>query len=215
MRLFLLLSTGLLLLQGCTPSQQSMVETFHTAVSGDRDITVSDEYIRALPYSTMYLRLNDGQQIFVVLGYVEQEQSKWLTQDQAMIVTRNGRLLKTTGLHTNLLDVTPAAQDPLNTAFALHDGARWTRNIRWTEDDHYRSATLTSEFFSAGETVLHLAGEPVRSQIWHENVRSTTPERTWQNTFWIEAATGHVRRSEQTLGAGVVPVEMTFLKPAP
>lgn len=214
MRLFLLLPT-LLILQGCTPSQQSMVETFHGAVSGERDITLPDEYIRSLPYSTMYLRLNDGQQIFVVLGYLEQGQSKWLTQDQAMIVTHNGRLLKTTGLHNNLLDVTSTVEDPLHRASLLQNGTRWTRNIRWTEDNQLRSSSLTSQFFSAGETVLTIAGEPVLSQIWYENVRSSTPERAWRNTFWVDTATGRVRRSEQTLGAGVVPVEMTFLKSEP
>ena len=58
----------------------------------NQDITVADQQIQALPYSTMYLRLNEGQRIFVVLGYIEQEQSKWLSQDNAMLVTHNGRL---------------------------------------------------------------------------------------------------------------------------
>ncbi|WP_162864465.1 YjbF family lipoprotein, partial [Escherichia coli] len=33
--------------------------------------------------------------------------------------------------------------------------------------------------------------------------------------FWIDSATGQVRQSEQMLGAGVFPVTMTMLKPAP
>ncbi|WP_289306277.1 YjbF family lipoprotein [Escherichia coli] len=41
------------------------------------------------------------------------------------------------------------------------------------------------------------------------------PEKQWQNTFWVDSATGQVRQSRQMLGAGVIPVEMTFLKPAP
>ncbi|CDP76401.1 Putative outer membrane lipoprotein [Escherichia coli D6-117.29] len=51
--------------------------------------------------------------------------------------------------------------------------------------------------------------------VWQEEVTSTRPEKQWQNTFWVDSATGQVRQSRQMLGAGVIPVEMTFLKPAP
>jgi Group 4 capsule polysaccharide lipoprotein gfcB, YjbF len=213
-RLLIFMFTGLLL-QGCTVSQQSMVETFRTAATGDRDITLPDAQIQSLPYSSMYLRLNEGQQIFVVLGYIEAGQSKWLTQDHAMIVTRNGRLLKTTGLRSNLLDVTDAQQDPLNQGLTLREGMRWTRVIRWSEEGRSRSATLTSQFSSAGDVTINVAGKPIHSRIWHENVQSDRPDRGWQNTFWMDKSTGQIRRSQQMLGAGVMPVEMTILKPAP
>lgn len=212
MRPFILLFTGLLL-QGCSASQQSVVETFRTAAAGDRDITLSDEQIQSLPYSSMYLRLNEGQQIFVVLGYIEQGQSKWLTQDHAMIVTRNGRVLKTIGLHSNLLDVSNVQLDPLSRPLKLENGMSWRREIRWSEDDRLRSATLTSQFISAGEATLNIAGNRIHSHIWHENVRSEWPALTWQNTFWVDVATGQVRRSQQMMGAGVMPAEMTILKP--
>ena len=109
----LILSIFALFLAGCTHSQQSMVDTFRASLFDNQDITVADQQIQALPYSTMYLRLNEGQRIFVVLGYIEQEQSKWLSQDNAMLVTHNGRLLKTVKLNNNLLEVTNSGQDPL------------------------------------------------------------------------------------------------------
>lgn len=210
--LFLLL---LGLLQGCSPGQQSMMETFDTALRGDKDITLSDEYIRTLPYSSMYLRLNEGQQIFVVLGFIEQGKSKWLTADHATIVTRNGRLLKTTGLHNNLLDVTSQQVDPLSDVSLLREGASWQRTSRWQEAGRERSSVLVSQFTSEGETVLTIAGEKIRVREWLESVQSQTPDLRWQNRFWIDEQSGVVRRSEQTLGAGFFPVDMTFLKPAP
>lgn len=204
-----------LLLQGCTSSQQSMVDTFSTVVTGDRDITVPDAQIAALPYSTMYLRLNGGQRIFVVLGYIEQDQSKWLSQDGAMVVTRNGRLMKTVSLHHNLLNVTATTPDPLLHANSLTAGMAWQRVIQWTEEGRYRAATLTSRFEPAGSEVLNIAGQAVPCQIWHENVESTAPARSWRNTFWVDTRSGQVRQSQQMLGAGIFPVELTILKPAP
>ncbi|CAD6017362.1 gfcB_1 [Escherichia coli] len=200
---------------GCTHSQQSMVDTFRASLFDNQDITVADQQIQALPYSTMYLRLNEGQRIFVVLGYIEQEQSKWLSQDNAMLVTHNGRLLKTVKLNNNLLEVTNSGQDPLRNALAIKDGSRWTRDILWSEDNHFRSATLSSTFSFAGLETLNIAGRNVLCNVWQEEVTSTRPEKQWQNTFWVDSATGQVRQSRQMLGAGVIPVEMTFLKPAP
>ncbi|MBW9878681.1 YjbF family lipoprotein, partial [Escherichia coli] len=150
----------------------------------------------------MYLRLNEGQRIFVVLGYIEQEQSKWLSQDNAMLVTHNGRLLKTVKFNNNLLEVTNSGQDPLRNALAIKDGSRWTRDILWSEDNHFRSATLSSTFSFAGLETLHIAGRDVLCNVWQEEVTSTRPEKQWQNTFWVDSATGQVRQSRQMLGAG-------------
>ncbi|MDM8880300.1 YjbF family lipoprotein, partial [Escherichia coli] len=84
-----------------------------------------------------------------------------------------------------------------------------------SEDNHFRSATLSSTFSFAGLETLNIAGRNVLCNVWQEEVTSTRPEKQWQNTFWVDSATGQVRQSRQMLGAGVIPVEMTFLKPAP
>ncbi len=55
--------------------------------------------------------------------------------------------LKTVKLNNNLLEVTNSGQDPLRNALAIKDGSRWTRDILWSEDNHFRSATLSSTFF--------------------------------------------------------------------
>ena len=214
MRILIFSLTGLFL-QGCTPSQQSMVETFSASLRGAPDVTVADDDIRSLPYSTMYLRLNGGQRIFVVLGYRENGLDKWLTQDRAVIVTRSGRLVKTVGLRSNLLEVTNLDGDPLMNAARLHNGARWQRDVRWSEEGEPRSARLISTFTPAGDAVLTIAGQRVDTQVWRESVRAFVPQREWQNTFWIEKTTGLVRQSQQMIGAGVLPAETMLLKPIP
>lgn len=214
MRLFILLIM-ILLIQGCTPSQQSITETFNASLDGRQDVTVTDGQIQALPYSTMYLRLDDGPRILVVLGYIEQGNSKWLSQDNAMIVTHNGRLIRTLKLPYNLLEVTNLEHDPLRHTPQLHNGSQWSRDVRWQEEGRHRSAHLTSHFSLSGTENLTIAGNTLRCQVWQEKVQADGLDRRWHNTFWIDSATGQVRQSEQMLGAGVFPVAMTMLKPAP
>ena len=207
----------LALLAGCTSTQQGMIDTVNSAVWGPEDVTVSDAKIQSIPFSTQYLRLNGGQRIFVGLGYIEQGNSKWLTQDNAMLVTHQGRLLKTVKLHgSNLSAVTSTAPDPLVDAKNLKPGQTWSRTIRWSEGDRLYSAALTSRFVRADkDQVLHIAGKAIPCEVWYEEVQSVAPDAQWRNTFWIDAQNGQVRQSYQMLGAGTYPVEMTMLKPAP
>lgn len=98
--------------------------------------------------------------------------------DNAMLVTHNGRLLKTVKLNNNLLEVTNSGQDPLRNALAIKDGSRWTRDILWSEDNHFRSATLSSTFSFAGLETLNIAGRNVLCNVWQEEVTSTLPENS-------------------------------------
>lgn len=203
------------ILAGCTPSQQGVVDTF-SAIWEAKDVTVTDQTIQSLPYASSYFRIDNEQRAFLVLGYIEQGELKWLSQDGSIVVTRNGRLVKTANLHSrNLLEVISIAPDPLLAAQNLANGQTWAWTIRWEEGKHLHSAALNSRFTRAEkDEVLTIAGESVPCQVWYEEVTSDVPDNQWQNIFWIDSRNGKVRQSQQMLGAGTYPVEMTILKPA-
>ena len=203
-----------LLLQACTPTQQGLEQTVMLAVKGPADVTVTPEQVANLPYASLYARINDGPRIFVVLGYNETGQQKWVTQDQAMLVTQHGRLVKTLGLPSNLADVSNLAQDPLADALHLQNGASWTRMVQWREQENVRAATAISTFQRGDDTVLDIAGERVPCRVWHETVRMESLGAEWQNTFWIDNRDGTVLQANQMLAADAFPIAITLLKPA-
>ncbi|MGK3143779.1 YjbF family lipoprotein [Pantoea sp. C2G6] len=203
-----------LLLQACTQTQKGLEQTLLLAVNGPDDVTVTDQQVRALPYASLYARINSGPRIFVVLGYNENGQQKWVTQDQAMLVTQHGRLVKTLGLPDNLLSVSNLTQDPLADSLHLRDGASWTRIVQWTEQDQVRGATLRSTFQRGTDEVLTVAGNRIPCRVWHEQVSLDSGHREWENTFWIDNSSGDVVQAHQMLAADAFPVETTILKPA-
>lgn len=203
-----------LLLQACTQTQKGLTETVKIAVLGPDDITLTNQQIANIPYASMYLRLNGGQQIFVVMAFNEDGQQKWVTQDRATLVTQNGRLVKTLSLADNLNEVSNLQQDPLRDALRLKDGASWTRTLSWTENGQLRSGTAVSHFSRQNDEVLSLAGRQVPCRVWQEEVTLSETGKTWRNTFWIDTSTGQVRKSVQMLGADYFPVATTILKPA-
>lgn len=71
MRYFFLLVVCFLL-AACSQSQKGLSDTFALAISGTPDVEMTPAQVRAIPYASMYAKVNDGSQIFVVLAYAEQ-----------------------------------------------------------------------------------------------------------------------------------------------
>ncbi|ORM64795.1 hypothetical protein PRCB_24695 [Pantoea rodasii] len=203
-----------LLLQACTQTQKGLEQTVMLAVNGPDDVTVTDQQVADLPYASLYARINDGPRIFVVLGYDEQGQQKWITQDKAMLVMQHGRLVKTLGLVNNLDDISNLAQDPLADTLHLQNGASWTRVVQWREKEKVRAATALSTFQRGDDAVLSIAGERVPCRVWIETVHIDSLGAEWQNTFWIDNRDGTVLQANQMLAADAFPVNITLLKPA-
>ncbi len=201
-----------LLLQSCSFTQEGLVDTLKLAITGPDDITLTNQQIADMPYSSLYMRINNGQRIFVVLGYEEQGDQKWVTRDQAMMITRHGRLVKTLGLADNLININNLDSDPLLKGGMMTSGMRWTRTVGWTEQGNYRADTATSLFSRQADEVLKIAGNSVSCQVWREQVIMAGTGKRWDNTFWIDSRTGQVRQSIQTLGADYFTIETTILK---
>lgn len=201
-------------LQACTQTQKGMGETLRLALFGADDIRMTDTQLNSLPYASMYLRIDGGQQIFVVLGLNENGQQKWITRDRAMLVTEHGRLVKTLGLADNLDEVSNQQGDPLRDARHLREGASWDRTISWTENGKVRADMAVSRFTRGRDEVLQLVGKPLACHVWREDVSLSASGASWRNTFWVEISSGQVRRSLQKLGADSLTIEATILKPA-
>jgi hypothetical protein len=202
-----------LLLQACSPSQHSLIDTFKIAIKGPQDVVVPPQRIAAIPYGSIYLKLPTSAQIFVV-GYLQDGFEKWSTGDQVVFITQNGRLVRSTGYSAGeLLEVTNLQHDPLLHTARLLEGASWTRLMRWTEDKQPLSSIVESRFNRQGDETLTLAGRTIACQVWREDVTLQATGSQWQNTFWVDPHSGWVVKSDQRLGADM-QVSITLLKPA-
>lgn len=202
-----------LLLSACSQTQRGIGDTLAIAAFGMSDVEVDAQTLRTLPYSSIYARLNDGPQIFVVAAFAEEGQVKWLSSDRVLLVTQNGRLTKTVGYRDNLLEVTDRQHDPLLNPQTLKEGATWTRTLSWTEGQQFHSATAQSVFHLDGREPLEIAGTTLDTLRVEEEVTVPSLGRHYRNHFWIDPATGIVRKAEQYIGPDFIPVNITILKP--
>ena len=203
--------TVCLLLQACSANLTGMGKSLWNNVTGRDGVTLTDDEIHNMPYASQYMTLNNGPQLFVVLAFSEDGQQKWVTQDQAVLITQHGRLVKTTGLGDNLFQVSNLDADPLKAPGQIRDGAGWTRVLGWTEHQQVRYATARSQFHWQGSDSLKTGSDITAVRVLEETV--TTDRASWTNRYWIDSD-GQIRRSEQSLGADYYPVTTQLIKAA-
>ncbi|WP_318366619.1 YjbF family lipoprotein [Enterobacter sp.] len=200
-----------LLLQACSGTTKGLGNALWDSVFGTPGVHLTDADIAEMPYASQYMQLNGGPQLFVVLAFSENGQQKWVTQDQASIVTQHGRIVKTLLGKDNLLEVSNLNADPLIKPNQIVDGANWTRVMGWTEHGQVRYATARSEFRWAGTDTLTLGSDVTAVRVLEEEI--TTGQKTWTNRFWVDSE-GQIRQSTQYLGADWFPVNTLLIKAA-
>lgn len=200
-----------LLLQACSGTTKGLGSALWDSLFGTPGVQLTDADIAEMPYASQYMQLNGGPQLFVVLAFSENGQQKWVTQDQASIVTQHGRIVKTLLGKDNLLEVSNLDADPLAKPNQVIDGAGWTRVMGWTEHGQVRYATARSLFRWAGTDTLTLGSDVTRVRVLEEEV--TTDQKTWTNRFWVDSE-GQIRQSQQFLGADWFPVNTLLIKAA-
>lgn len=198
-----------LLLQACSATTKSLGSSLWHSIVGNDGVQLTDDDIQNMRYASQYMSINNGPQLFVVLAYDENGQQKWVTQDQATIVTQNGRVVKTVGLGDNLQQVTNLADDPLAKVNQIIDGASWTRQMFWTEHQQVRIATARSTFTWNGTDTLKVGSNVTPVRVLDEEI--TAAGKTWKNRYWVDTE-GYIRQSRQYLGPDYWPVTTVLLK---
>lgn len=200
-----------LLLQACSATTEGLGHSLWESVFESPGVLMTDDEIQNMPYASQYMQLNGGPQLFVVLAFTENGQQKWVTQDQAILVTQHGRLVKTQLGGDNLIEVNNLAADPLIKPNQIVDGATWTRTMGWTEYQQVRYAIARSVFKWDGPDSISVGSEETAVRVLVEEV--TTDQAHWHNRYWIDSE-GQIRQSEQYLGAHFFLMKTTLIKAA-
>ncbi|EKO3910283.1 YjbF family lipoprotein [Vibrio fluvialis] len=206
-----ILILNITLLAGCSQRISSVNETLKEAFWGIDDVELSAQQISELPFASTYVRLNDGPRVFMVLAYAEknpetgQTQLKWISHDQAMIITEQGRIVKTLNLPQQNLAQRESHRK------SWEEPSQWQTHFDWQKGSHYG--------YTADVSTTKLSSEKVTSELWQETLDHwletvSFPELSdsFQNHYWVNKQ-GWVLKSVQYIGPDMDRIEMDILKP--
>lgn len=214
-------------LSGCSQRISALNDTAKLAFLGSDDVVLSPEQVSSNPYASIYVKLEDTAQAFVVLAFAEPKISlssvknspealelKWLSADKGMLITVNGRLVKTHNLLAgNLSAVESNEPDPLLLGLHLSNTPKtWTRTLDWQPGYHY-GYKATSEFKLIGDENILINGAPTQALHFSEHVSVDALNIQYQNEFWLDPQTGNVIKSHQKIAPNLPFIDITLLKP--
>lgn len=196
------------LLSACSQRFQHVNDTFSEAVFGADDVIMSAEHIRKLPYASIYAKIDDGAQIFMVLAFADTNpvtgitQYKWMSSDNALIVTEGGRIVKTLGLFgDNLRGVSKDNITPTS----------WTVMYDWMPNYQYGyRATLRQSL--GKKSVVTTPTANYQTQQYIEEITFDALDVSIRNSYWRDVSTERVVRSIEYIGPNMTKIELTMLK---
>ncbi|MFH4584471.1 YjbF family lipoprotein [Vibrio diabolicus] len=201
------------LLFGCTQKFNDVSATVQEAYGNYIDVDMTPEEINAVPYASAYLKLGNQKQVFVVLAFAERNplngkiQLKWVSADNAMVVTENGHIVKTIGLQSADLagvygNVPDYSLDSTDVNYAL--------SYDWVTQYRYGFPANVTRSYSGQETLTTPISNTM-TDVYKEVVEFSSLSQSVENYYWINEQ-GQVVKTIQHLGPNMIPVELTILK---
>lgn len=206
------LAGAVILLSACSQYRPGIVSQTITQTYSSQDAVIDSNKVARVPYASMSLKVGDGPLAFIVLAWNENDIQKWLTADAKMVATQNGRIIKTMGFADNLVAFESSEPDPLAHPLTIKDGQQWTSQTQW-QSGSFHAASVTSRFNWAGTENFTIVGTTRNYRLLEEQVSSTTDGASYTQRYWVDAQTGQIVHSEQTLHPHGPVWSLTLLKP--
>ena len=110
MNIKLLLITTLIFLNSCSsissgniaPGYAEAFKAIKNIITGQEGIDISPELIESIPYASLSLKIGKGPKGLLILESIRNDEETWVSADGLILITKNGRIIKTAGLDHNL-----------------------------------------------------------------------------------------------------------------
>jgi hypothetical protein len=207
---------GALVLAGCGENKlaRTVVDAYQLTVVGHPDVPISRSQVTNLPYASIAAKIGKGPRSLLVLWRRERDDLHWLSADNTVIVTRGGRVVKTSGLPESMRETRFMSPDPVAAGLQTHDtGNRIIREVDLT--DPLRYGLLVESYFEAlGPEEISITDITFDTLRFAERCTIRNLNWSFTNLYWVDPADGFVWKSRQTIGRGFAPIEIEVLKPA-
>ena len=212
---FPVLLVSVWLLSACSGTYHAYKSMIKLAMDANVDVVLSYSDIDSANYDYLYVQRGDNRRIAMGLMYIENSQLKWLSADNSMLVTRNGRIIRSIGLQNDLLHLTNMESDPLRSPLAITDSSSWLRLADWGSGEYgYQIRSVfklelnhSLNFFGNTVPVIKLT----ETLHYDNNANFLRFDDEWQNVYWLDAKTGRVLKSSQQLSPGAERFELVFI----
>jgi hypothetical protein len=210
-----LLIAGLALC-ACTATDSDTLELsghFVRTLIGQQ-LKVTREQAAAVEYASIGVSIGSDDQTMLVLGNDTGAEQSWYSSNDAVIVTRNGRIVATAGLPHNLghVGALVPSEGPVEGNSPLVPGGKYKLLYDLPEFQLF-SLPVACEASAAKDETIEILGVQIATR--HVTESCDTGEFGWSfdNEFWLDKDTGYVWRSVQVVNPKMDSITIEVLRP--
>jgi hypothetical protein len=176
-------------------------------------IRVTRDQAAAVSYASMGYSLDGGNQAMLILATDNGGELLWTSSAHVVIVTRQGRIVRTLGLDHDLAGLTTRNNTPpAPLTAALQAPFTSTRLQDFPELGLY-GIQVSCRAYSVGRQNIKILGQSVSTLRVDESCRSSRPDWSFTDNFWLDSESGLVWRSRQHVHPNGAAVETEIFRP--
>lgn len=198
-------------LAGCSSDQSNdygQVFSIFTHIFGGADDRVTYQQAAGIPFSTIGVRVGDSTEGILILGSSNGDRMLWTAASHIVLVTANGRVVRTAGLEYNLSEMR-LVRGSVSGPFPSAETA-WEADL---PEQHLYSVPVTCKAYSGGADTYNNFNSAVPVIRIVDQCRSDQIDWSFTNTYWIAPQTGLMWHSIQHINPKLDPLELRILRP--
>lgn len=177
------------------------------------NVRVTREQAAAVPYASMGYSLDGGNQIMLVLATDSGGEMLWTSAAHIVIVTRQGRIVRTVGLGHDLSSLTTRNTGILPAPSAAIQAPFTSTRLEDFPELGLYGISVSCRAHLVGRQSIKILGQPVATFRVDEACRSDKLEWSFTDSFWVDGDSGLVWRSSQHVHPKGGLVETEIFRP--
>jgi len=203
-------------LTACSPTQQTYRQNIQLYFDTNRDIELSNDAINNSSVDLILVKNGQRAKATMALAFIENGRYKWVSADNAVIISENGRIVRMVGFKQNLMHVSNLASDPIKTMVRTYTQEQsWNRYIDTELGDI--GAELHSQLRSNDSVTLIIQGAEFSTIKIEEHVEYKSAvfgKHQWTNTFWFDRNSKQLLKSIQKVAPNMDSIDITYVSRA-
>lgn len=174
---------------------------------------VSRSQAAAIPYASMGWRLGSNNQNMIILATDTGGQLMWTSGAHIVLVTRDGRLVRSVGLVYDAGGMAPRNGTALPPPAAALKGAFTSQRLVDYPDIGNYGVDLTCRSHAAGRQSINILGRAITTVRVDEDCHSAALRWNFTDSYWVDPDDGTVWRARQHIHPRQEILEMVLFRP--
>ncbi len=176
-------------------------------------IRVTREQAAAIPYASLGYTVGSGNQDILVLATDSGGDLLWTSAAHVVIVTRDGRVVRTVGLGQDLSNQTARDQGGRPSPAAAVRAPFTSTRLEDFADMSLYGVRLSCRAKLVGQQNVKILGQVISTLRVDETCNSQKPEWSFTDSFWVDKDSGFAWRSRQHVHPKAGPLEIEIFRP--